>query len=130
MVIRPGGPDIYLSDRQLATLPPPDNQLPTVHIHDLSPSVRESGRGPSSDPRSTESIRHYELPPQTRTLLPDVITEGLRVHRGRIYAEVQYTTTGTVMVAWDESLGTYRAMFPQEAQPSGPALHFDPASNT
>lgn len=130
VVIRPGGPDIYQSDRQRATLPPPDNQLPTVHIHDLSPSVRESGTGPTSDPRSTESIRHYELPPQTRTLLPDVITEGLRVHRGRIYAEVQYTTTGTVMVAWDESLGTYRAMFPQEAQPSGPALHFDPASNT
>lgn len=65
-----------------------------------------------------------------RTLLPDANTEGLRVHRGRIYAEVQYTATTTVMVDWDESAGTYRAKLPQEMHPSGPALRFDPQSTT
>ncbi|WP_192562530.1 hypothetical protein [Pseudomonas gozinkensis] len=104
--------------------------MPTVQIHDLIPSLRESEQGSSSNLHATGSIRHYELPHQTRTLLPGVNTEGLRVHRGRIYAEVQYTTTTTVMVAWDEGLGTYRAMHPQEMHPSGPALHFDPDSNT
>ncbi|UQS14000.1 hypothetical protein [Pseudomonas sp. HS6] len=101
-----------------------------MHIQDLIPAIRNSESSSSSDLRSTESIRHYELPPQTRTLLPAVNDEGLRVHRGRIYAEVQYTTTTTVMVDWDDGVGTYRAKLPQEVQPSGPALHFDAESNT
>lgn len=123
-------PDTHQPNQQLATLPSSSHTLPTIQIQDLIPAVRESERGSSSNPLSTGSIRHYELPPQTRTLLPAVNAEGLRVHRGRIYAEVQYTATTTVMVAWDESIGTYRAKLPQEAQPSGPALHFDPDSNS
>lgn len=101
-----------------------------IQIQDLINPVANSQGDSASNVSSTESIRHYELSTQVRNLLPAVNTEGLRVHRGRIYAEVQYTTTTTVMVAWDEGLGTYRAMRPQELQPSGPVLHFDAQSNT
>ncbi|AXI63666.1 hypothetical protein DLD99_25380 [Pseudomonas kribbensis] len=107
---------------------PSGETLPRIQIQDLIPAILE--RASSGHPRPTENIRHYELPAQARTLLPAVNAEGLRVHRGRIYAEVQYTTTTTVMVDWDEGAGTYRAKLPQEMHPSGPALHFDPQSNT
>ncbi|QTD32769.1 hypothetical protein [Pseudomonas fluorescens] len=104
--------------------------LPAIQIRDLTHPAGDTEGGSPSNPHASGSIRQYELPTQLRTRLPAVNTEGLRVHRGRIYAEVQYTTTTTVMVAWDEGLGTYRAMRSQEAQPSGPFLHFDPDSNT
>ncbi|MFP0195370.1 hypothetical protein ACKJSM_09380 [Pseudomonas sp. PHC1] len=120
--IRVAEPSVHQPGRQSAPQPLSSDTLPAIQVRDLPVS--------SSAPHSTGSIRDYELAPQTRTLLPNVNAEGLRVHRGRIYAEVQYTTTTTVMVAWDESVGTYRAMRPQETHASGPALHFDPDSNT
>ncbi|MDD0968940.1 MULTISPECIES: hypothetical protein [Pseudomonas] len=104
--------------------------LPAIQIRDLTHPAGGTEDGSTSNPHASESIRHYELPTQLRTRLPAVNTEGLRVYRGRIYAEVQYTTTTTVMVAWDEALGTYRAMRPQELQPSGPFLYLDTQSNT
>lgn len=104
--------------------------LPAIQIQDLTHPAGNTEGGSTSNLHASESIRHYELSTQLRTRLPAVNTEGLRVHRGRIYAEVQYTTTTTVMVAWDEGLGTYRAMRPQELQASGPFLHFDAETNT
>ena len=128
--LRPDAPPPHQPEPRLPTLPPSSETLPSVRIQDLVSTPRDGEHIPSSNPHPTDSIRHYELSPQTRTLLPGANTEGLRVHRGRIYAEVQYTTTTTVMVDWDEGSGTYRAKLPQEMHPSGPALRFDPQSNT
>ncbi|MDI2143785.1 MULTISPECIES: hypothetical protein [unclassified Pseudomonas] len=125
---RSAGPDARLPEPHHSTQLPSGETLPRIQIQDLIPASLE--RASSGHPRPTENIRHYELTPHARTLLPAVNAEGLRVHRGRIYAEVQYTTTSTVMVDWDEGAGTYRAKLPQEMRPSGPALHFDPQSNT
>lgn len=129
-LIRSGESPHHKPDPQLSTLSPSSNSLPTVRIQDLIPTINDAESTPSSHQHSTDSIRQYELPPQTRTLLPGANTEGLRVHRGRIYAEVQYTKTATVLVGWDEGAGTYRAKLPQEMHPSGPALRFAPQTNT
>ncbi|WP_438299887.1 hypothetical protein [Pseudomonas sp. NMS19W] len=125
---RPAGPVARLPEPHHPAQLPSGETLPRIQIQDLIPAILE--RASSGNPHPTENIRHYELPAQARTLLPAVNAEGLRVHRGRIYAEVQYATTTTVMVDWDEGAGTYRAKLPQEMHPSGPALHFDPQSNT
>lgn len=126
--IRPAGPDANPSGQQHSTQLTSSESLPGLLIQDLAPAVRESTSSDSLRP--AENILEYALPPQERTLLPAVMTQGLRIYRGRIYAEVQYTSTGTVMVGWDDGAGTYRAMRPKEAHPSGPALHFDSQSNT
>lgn len=131
-LVRLEGPELSLPNQQPGTTLPAvtSDRLPAMQVRDLVNPVAENPGASLLDPRSTESIRQYEVPSQARPLLPAVGPEGLRVHKGRIYAEVQYTSTATVMVAWDESIGTYRAILPQEAHPSGPALHFDPESNT
>ncbi len=124
------GPETRPTDQPLVSLPGSSSTLPTIQIQDLLPTVRESESHSTSDLHPTDSIRHYGLSPQMLAQLPGANAEGLRVHRGRIYAEVQFTTTMTVMVEWDESAGTYRAKRQQESRPSGPALHFDSQSNT
>lgn len=131
-LVRLEEPGFSLPNQQSGPIPPAvtSDRLPAMRIRDLINPVAENPGASLLDPRSAEAIRRYEVPSPARTLLPAVGAEGLRVHRGRIYAELQYTTTTTVMVAWDESIGTYRPMLPQEAHPSGPALHFDPESNT
>lgn len=129
-LIRADGPSVRQSDPPLSTTQPSSAALPTIYLHDLVPTAGERETSSSRNPRPAAPIRDYELPPQVQTRLPDANAEGLRVHRGRIYAELQYTTTTTVMVGWDDSIGTYRAKLPQEAQPSGPALDFDSDSHS
>ncbi|MFM9384306.1 hypothetical protein [Pseudomonas sp. UV AK001] len=128
--IRPAGPETRAPDQPLVTLPGSSNTLSTIQIQDRLPTIRESESLSTREPHPTESIRHYGLAPQVLAQLPGANAEGLRVHRGRIYAEVQFTTTMTVMVEWDEGAGTYRAKRQQESRPSGPPLHFDTQSNT
>jgi hypothetical protein len=127
-LIRPAGPDATPSGPQHSTQLTSSEALPGLLIQDLTPAVRESTSSDSHLP--ADNIRDYALLPQERTLLPAVMTQGLRIYRGRIFAEVQYTSTDTVMVGWDDGAGTYRATRSKEAHPSGPALHFDSRSNT
>ncbi|WP_147407016.1 hypothetical protein [Pseudomonas sp. 91RF] len=127
---RSTGPAADLPGGQLTNLPPASDRPSVIQIRDLVTSDGAIAGDSSLVSHSAESIRLYEVPPQARSVLPPIGAEGLRVHRGRIYAEVQYTTTTTVMVAWDERIETYRVRLPQEVHPSGPALRFDTDSNT
>ncbi len=121
-LIRPAGPDATPSGPQHSTQLTSSEALPGLLIRDLTPAVRESASSDSQLP--ADNIRDYALLPQERTLLPAVMTQGLRIYRGRIYAEVQYTSTGTVMVGWDDGAGTYRATRSKEAHPPRPGPAF------
>lgn len=68
------------------------------------------------------ALQRYLIP--SAIALPDADAQGFRVFKGRQYVDVQ--GGGTVLIAVDMQTGLYRARLASEAQPSGPALAFDP----
>ena len=63
-------------------------------------------------------LEHYWL--NTTTALPDIDTDGFRIHKGRRYVDVP--DGRIVLVGTDPDTGLYRARLPSELTASGPVL--------
>ncbi|WLH36218.1 NEL-type E3 ubiquitin ligase domain-containing protein [Pseudomonas sp. FP2196] len=93
-----------------------------------APSVltREIPAATKSPPTPVQHpLEHYWITANTR--LPDAGAQGLRLFKGRHYADVP--EGGTVQVGIDPQTGLYRARLQSELTPSGPVLVRDPDSN-
>ncbi len=94
-------------------------EAPSVSTREI-PAATESPPIPVQQP-----LEHYWIAANTR--LPGAGAQGLRLFKGRHYADVP--EGGTVQVGIDPQTGLYRARLQSELTPSGPVLMRDPATN-
>jgi hypothetical protein len=87
-----------------------------VQVHP-TPSTSASFSTPEAP-----SLQHYLI--ATTIDLPDPNTQGFRVFKRRLYADVQ--GGGTVLIGIDAESGLHRARLSSELRPSGPVLVYDP----
>lgn len=105
----------FSNDEQTALLPPPIAG-PAIHLSDDAaspPSVLPTG----------EPLSPYRVSTYSRNRLPAPNAQGLRVHVGRHFVDLEDGTT--VQVDWDASTSTYRAKRPNESGASGPSLYLN-----
>jgi len=119
--LRPGFDSLGLPSR--AHQPAGDADLdaitpaPTVTVH---PST-----APNETPRAVGlPLEHYRV--TAAAGLPVVNADGLRIFKGRQYADV--VDVGIVQVGKDAETDLFRARLPSESKPSGPVLLRDPDS--
>ncbi|MFJ5237339.1 hypothetical protein ACIP86_11515 [Pseudomonas neuropathica] len=112
---------------------PPDTSEPgssapqietTAALHGVQvhPTPSTSAAFPTAE---APSLQHYLI--ASTIDLPDANTQGFRVFKRRLYADVQ--GGGTVLLGIDAETGLHRARLASELQPSGPALAYDPLNN-
>ena len=92
---------------------------PNIQVH---PSSSSSSMVATAE---AVSLQHYLIP--STVALPGADAQGVRVFKGRQYADLQ--NGGTVLLGVDAETGLYRATLPSEARASGPTLALDPLHN-
>jgi Leucine-rich repeat (LRR) protein len=90
---------------------------PIVTVHPTTPA-------PAIAPARPQPLEHYRL--AAAPGLQDADAAGLRVHKGRLYAEM--ADGGIVQVGKDPDTGLLRARLANESKPSGPLMLRDPES--
>ena len=78
----------------------------------------------SAEVTASRLLQGYRVPATAR--LPEAGVNGLRIFKGRSYADV--SDVGIVQVGKDSNTGQYRAKMPDERTASGPALEYHPDS--
>ncbi|MFJ2528935.1 hypothetical protein [Pseudomonas helmanticensis] len=124
-----GSDSLHLSpDPFIRKTPPgtsePGTSAPRSEMMAESRSVQVHPMPSTSASLSTvdaHSLQHYLI--ASTIDLPEANTQGFRVFKRRLYADVQ---GGTVMIGIDAETGLHRARLSGELRPSGPVLDYDP----
>jgi len=134
----PKTPDLPESLRPSLPTGPHGSGLRPHHLDNPAVSGGEAAAPlrPAANTPTEQNLQLTDLPDQARTAIPAALEsyrvsttgalpppdpQGLRIIKNRLYVDLD--DGGTVMVAYDVQLNTYRAKRANELLPSGPALY-------
>src|SRR5471032_543316 len=134
----PKTPDLPESLRPALPTGPHTSGLRPHHLDNPAVSSAQAAAPlrPATNTPTEQNLQLTDLPDQARTATPAALEscrvsttgalpppdpQGLRIIKNRLYVDLD--DGGTVMVAYDVQLNTYRAKRANELLPSGPALY-------
>jgi hypothetical protein len=127
-----GSESLHLTLDPFIRKTPPDTREPgsstrQIETAAVSPSVQvhpTPSTSASSSTAQAPSLQHYLI--ASTIDLPEANTQGFRVFKKRLYADVQ--GGGTVLIGIDAETGLHQARLSGELRPSGPMLAYDSSS--